>query len=37
MRDIRTRTKPELLIYLEKLNEKHKAIKFEHIISHKSI
>ena len=34
---IRTRTEPELLIFLEKLNKKHKRIKFEHNISHNNI
>ena len=32
-----TRTKPELLIFLENLNSKHKTIKFEHNISHSKI
>ena len=32
-----TGTKQELLIYLEKLNSKHKTIKFEHNISHRNI
>ena len=30
-------TKQELLIFLEKLNSKHKTIKFEHKISHSNI
>ena len=32
-----TRTKQELLIFLEKLNNKHKTIKFEHNISNSNI
>ena len=32
-----TGTKQELLIFLEKLNSKHKTIKFEHNISHTNI
>ena len=32
-----TGTKQELFIFLEKLNSKHKAIKFEHNISHSNI
>ena len=32
-----TETKQELLIFLEKLNSKHKTIKFEHDISHSNI
>ena len=32
-----TETKQELLIFLEKLNSKHKTIKFEHNISNSSI
>ena len=32
-----TETKRELLIFLEKLNSKHKTIKFEHNISNRSI
>ena len=32
-----TGTKQELLIFLEKLNSKHKTIKFEHKISHSNI
>ena len=34
---ISTETKQELLIFLEKLNSKHKAIKFEHNISNSNI
>ena len=34
---IHTGTKQELLIFLEKLNSKQKAIKFEHNISHSNI
>ena len=32
-----TGTKQELLIFLEKLNSKHKTVKFEHKISHSKI
>ena len=32
-----TRTKQELLIFLENLNSKHKTIKFDHNISHSKI
>ena len=32
-----TGTKQKLLIFLEKLNSKHKTIKFEHNISHSNI
>ena len=32
-----TGTKQELLMFLEKLNSKHKTVKFEHNISHSNI